>query len=54
MRLRLTAHPNPPPQGGREHDALPPQSPSPLTGEGWGGGDLTANDFVLQESDACC
>ena len=34
-----TPHPNPPPQGGRERETvgslLPP---SPLVGEGWGGG----------------
>jgi 2-amino-4-hydroxy-6-hydroxymethyldihydropteridine diphosphokinase len=30
-----TPHPNPPPQGGRGNLA-----PSPLAGEGWGGGDL--------------
>jgi hypothetical protein len=39
----LTPHPNPPPQRGREkegppHNGREPLSPSPLMGEGWGGG----------------
>jgi hypothetical protein len=43
-------HPNPPPQGGREEEA-PTRgegslSPSPLVGEGWGGGNLPVR-FLL-------
>jgi hypothetical protein len=34
VREGSTPHPNPPPQGGREKE----KTPSPLVGEGWGGG----------------
>ncbi len=37
----LPPHPNPPPQGGREH-----LSPSPLAGEGWGGGEWRADLYL--------
>jgi hypothetical protein len=37
----LPPHPNPPPQGGREKKA-----PSPLVGEGWGGGGIVPHSTV--------
>ena len=33
-QMTFSPHPNPPPQGGREKE----ETPSPLVGEGWGGG----------------
>ncbi len=44
--IELPPHPNPPPQGGREQEG----TPSPLVGEGWGGGyELTAKQKAVLE-----
>ncbi len=47
-RWGLLPHPNPPPPGGRENNTLKRElqtAPSPLAGEGWGGGEDSRQPF---------
>ncbi len=58
LTIGIPPHPNPPPQGGRESRALfstpvsvaqkGKEAPSPLVGEGRGGGDSVLSQFGTQ------